>query len=416
MDVWHILRPLIVLVSVIAFTGLVTWGMARLAREVQTRKPLTGPLWSMMRRGRASIVATLGTSVLLLAEPAAALPDKSRGMIRHILVLTVIAACAWLIVHAVTLLVNTSFERYAANATDTGRVRRIQTQIALIRRTAVAIVGIITFAAMIMTFPGMKTIGTSLLASAGLLGVVAGLAAQSALANLFAGLQIAFSDMVRIGDSVVVNQEMGTIEEITLTYLVVNTWDQRRIVMPVSYFTSRPFENWSRTDIRMTGTVFLHLDHSAPVAELREELHRILKDTGLWDGQGWSLYVTDTTPTTILVRAVVTARDSDDLWTLRCEVREKLLDYLRCEHPYALPRIATAPAPLGNEAVGPYSGNGRFAKAQPAVQVPAQTGPRKYVDLAKKPQSLAAAAAAAESISLRKSEAIAQAREAASRS
>nr|WP_202512737.1 mechanosensitive ion channel family protein [Streptomyces sp. SID3343] len=408
---------MIVLVSVIVFTGLVTWGMARLAREVQTRKPLTGPLWSMMRRGRASVVATFGFSVLLLAEPAAGLPERSRGMIRHILVLLVIATCAWLIVHAVTLLVNTSFERYAANATDTRRVRRIETQIALIRRTAVAIVGIITFAAMIMTFPGMKTIGTSLLASAGLLGVVAGLAAQSALANLFAGLQIAFSDMVRIGDSVVVNQEMGTIEEITLTYLVVNTWDQRRIVMPVSYFTSRPFENWSRTDTRMTGTVFLHLDHSAPVGELRDELHRILKDTGLWDGQGWSLYVTDTTPTTILVRAVVTARDSDDLWTLRCEVREKLLDYLRCEHPYALPRIATAPAPLGNEAVGPYSGNGRFAKARPQPQIPAQpAGPRRYVDLAKKPQPGSEAAAAAASISLRKSEAIAQARSAASRS
>jgi small-conductance mechanosensitive channel len=405
---------LIVLVSVIVFTWLMTWGMARLAREVQTRKPLTGPLWSMMRRGRASFVATFGTSVLLLAEPAAGLPERSRGMVRHVLVLLVIATCAWLIVHAVTLLVNTSFERYAANATDTRRVRRIETQIALIRRTAVAIVGIITFAAMIMTFPGMKTIGTSLLASAGLLGVVAGLAAQSMLANLFAGLQIAFSDMVRIGDSVVVNEEMGTIEEITLTYLVVNTWDQRRIVMPVSYFTSRPFENWSRTDTRMTGTVFLHLDHSAPVSELREELHRVLKETGLWDGQGWSLYVTDTTPTTILIRAVVTARDSDDLWTLRCEVREKLLDYLRREHPYALPRIATAPAPLGNETIGPYSGNGRYAKARPLPQVPAQAGPRRYVDLAKKPQAEPEAAAA--SISLRKSEAIAQARSAASRS
>ncbi|MEU8134458.1 mechanosensitive ion channel domain-containing protein [Streptodolium elevatio] len=380
MDVWEILRPLIVLVAVLVLTGVVSWLLARVAREVQTRRPSSGPLWPMLRRSRASCVVTLATVLALLAEPAADLPDGTSGTVRHVLVLCVIGACAWLTIHAANVLVNTSFEKYAAVATDAGKVRRVRTQIDLIRRVGSAIVGVIAIASMIMTFDGMRTVGTSLLASAGLIGVVAGLAAQSTLANLFAGLQIAFSDMVRIGDSVVVNNEMGTVEEITLTYLVVNTWDQRRIVMPVSYFTSRPFENWSRTDTRMTGTVFLHLDHSAPVSELRDELHRMLKDSGLWDGQGWSLYVTDTTPTTVVLRAVVTARDADDVWTLRCEVREKLLDYVRRKHPYALPRVATAPA-----ATGPAYGDDAWGHGQNAT-IPAQTGPKRFVELAKKPK------------------------------
>ncbi|UGQ10074.1 mechanosensitive ion channel family protein [Yinghuangia sp. ASG 101] len=382
MDVWEILRPLIVLVAVLALTGVATWLLAKVAREVQTRRPTSGPLWPMLRRSRASCVVTLATVLALLAEPAADLPHDTSETVRHILVLAVIGSCAWLAIHAANVLVNTSFEKYAAVATDTGKVRRVRTQIDLIRRVGSALVAVVAIASMIMTFPGMKTIGTSLLASAGLFGVVAGLAAQSTLANLFAGLQIAFSDMVRIGDSVVVDKQMGTVEEITLTYLVVNTWDQRRVVMPVSYFTGRPFENWSRTDTRMTGTVFLHLDHSTPVGELREELHRILKDSGLWDGQGWSLYVTDTTPTTIVVRAVVTARDSDDVWTLRCEVREKLLDFIRRKHPYALPRVPTSAASV------PAYGDGSDAyEQQPrSAHIPAPAGPKRFVELAKRPR------------------------------
>ena len=195
---------------------------------------------------------------------------------------------------------------------------------------------------MLLTFPAMRTVGASMLASAGLLGIVAGIAAQSTLGNLFAGLQIAFGDMVRIGDTVVVDGEWGTVEEITLTFLTVTTWDERRITMPVSYFTSKPFENWSRGGPQMTGTVFFQLDHAAPVDRMRERLHEIVQECPAWDGRDWSLVVTDTTPTTMEVRALVTARDADDVWTVRCEVRERMVAWLREEHPYALPRIVTA--------------------------------------------------------------------------
>lgn len=198
---------------------------------------------------------------------------------------------------------------------------------------------------MLLTFPAMKGVGASVLASAGIIAAVAGVAAQSTLSNLFAGLQIAFGDMVRIGDVVVVEGEWGTVEEITLTYLVVATWDERRITMPVSYFTSKPFENWSRGNPRMTGTVFWHLDHSAPIDLMRDQLYRVMKEADEWDGRAWGLVVTDTTPSTIEVRALMTARDADNVWTLRCIVRERLIEWLRREHPYALPRINTAKAP-----------------------------------------------------------------------
>jgi small-conductance mechanosensitive channel len=221
-----------------------------------------------------------------------------------------------------------------------------------------AVVTVIAVASMLFTFPAMRTVGASVLASAGIIGIVAGVAAQATLANLFAGLQIAFGDMVRIGDTVVVDGEWGVVEEITLTFLSVRTWDERRITMPVSYFTSKPFENWSRGDPRMTGTVFFHLDHATPVDAMRKRLLEILEQAAEWDRRAWGLVVIDTTPTTIQVRALVTAKDADDIFTLRCIVREQLVDWLRCEHPYALPRINTAPAPGRTEA-------GRFRDPAP---------------------------------------------------
>lgn len=235
----------------------------------------------------------------------------------------------------------------SARRQDLGRARRARTQAGMLRRICQAAIAVIALGAMLMTFPAVRSLGTSLLASAGLVGVVAGVAAQSTLGNLFAGVQMAFGDMVRIGDTVVVAGEWGTVEEITLTYVVVATWDQRRIVMPVSYFAGRPFENWSRNDTRITGTATLHVDHSTPVEELRREFDTLLAKTELWDGEGKALQVVDTTPTTMVVRALMTARDAGDAFELRCLVRERLIAYLREEHPQALPRLAVTRAPGG---------------------------------------------------------------------
>lgn len=262
----------------------------------------------------------------------------------HALTLILMASTAWLLVRITAAVVDSTYARYAADSPEDARVRRVRTQVTLIQRVVTAVVIVVAAALMLLTFPPMRTVGTSMLASAGVLGIVAGIAAQSSLGNLFAGLQIAFGDTVRIGDTVVVDKEWGKVEEITLTFLTVRTWDERRITMPVSYFTSKPYENWSRGGAQMTGTVFWHLDHSAPVDLMREQLQRLLQDIPEWDGRTSSLAVTDTTPNTIQVRAVVTAPDADTVWTLRCAVRERMITWLLTDHPYALPHVATTEA------------------------------------------------------------------------
>lgn len=361
----NVLRPLIVLGGSVVLTLLLGWVLDLLLRRVDDRHPET-PLWGLLRRCRLPFQVVLLTALLRgsFRETGWQPIEVHEAGIGHVLSLVLIGAGAWLVTRNVSAVVESSYARYASSTRDPARVRRVRTQVTLIMRIVTAIVVVVAAAAMLLTFPGMEKLGASMLASAGIIGIVAGVAAQSTLGNLFAGFQIAFGDMVRIGDTVVVDGEWGVVEEVTLTFLAVRTWDERRITMPVSYFTGKPFENWSRGGVQMTGTVFFHLDHSAPVGLMREKLPEILHDCTAWDGRDWSLAVTDTTPTTILVRAVVTAKDADDLWTARCAVREQMIAWLYEKHPYALPRVATSPAARDGASVPPprdetYEGEAR---------------------------------------------------------
>jgi small-conductance mechanosensitive channel len=192
---------------------------------------------------------------------------------------------------------------------------------------------------MLMTFPAARAAGTSLLASAGVIGAIAALAAQSLLGNVFAGLQMAFSDAIRLDDVVIVEDEWGRIEEITLTYVVVRIWDRRRLVLPCSYFVEQPIQNWTRYSADIVGAVLLYVDYSTPVEEVRTEFERVLKASPLWNGQTAVLQVTDATETTMVLRALVSAASAQNVWDLRCEVRERLLAWLQHRYPKALPRI-----------------------------------------------------------------------------
>ncbi|MEU3142801.1 MULTISPECIES: mechanosensitive ion channel family protein [unclassified Streptomyces] len=340
-----VLRPLIVFGGSVVLTLMLGYATDRLLRKADARHPET-PMWGLLRRGRIPYQLLICAALLRGSFSEAKLFEDNRATVERVLTLVLIGSVAWLVIRIAAAVVETSYTRYANvhRERDPARVRRVRTQVTLIRRVVSAIVGVVAAAAMLLTFPAMRAAGASLLASAGILGIVAGVAAQSTLSNLFAGLQIAFGDMVRIGDTVVVDGEWGTVEEITLTFLTVNTWDERRITMPVSYFTSKPFENWSRDSPQMTGTVHWHLDHRAPLDAMRERLRDILRECPAWDGRAYNLTVTDTTPSSMHVRALVTAKDAGDIWTVRVEVREQMIRWLAEQHPYALPRFSTAPA------------------------------------------------------------------------
>ncbi|MFL6124485.1 mechanosensitive ion channel family protein [Actinophytocola sp.] len=258
---------------------------------------------------------------------------------QHVITLLLIGTGAWLFAGVLTTLERTAMSRLRVGEPDNLRARRAQTQLAVVHRFTIVIIAILALGAMLMTFPAARAAGTSLLASAGVIGAIAALAAQSLLGNVFAGLQMAFSDAIRLDDVVIVEEEWGRIEEITLTYVVVHLWDDRRLVMPTSYFMSKPFQNWTRTGSWLLGTVELDVDWSVDVDAMRAELDSILRSTALWDGRSNVLQVTDATNTLIRVRALVSAKDAGTLWDLRCLVRERLVNWIQQHEPDSRPRI-----------------------------------------------------------------------------
>ncbi|MFJ9691977.1 mechanosensitive ion channel family protein [Kitasatospora sp. NPDC101183] len=335
------LWSLITLLATVAATLAIGWTVDQALQRVAARHP-DAPVWAQLRRCRVPLQLTVVAALLLATHPLTRifhLTDDEGA--HHLVLLLLLASLGWLTVRVVAAVLEGLLGRYETVSEDPARIQRVRTQIGMLRRVVSAVIAVVTVAVMLLTFSAMRTIGASLLASAGIIGIVAGIAAQSTLGNFFAGLQIAFGDTVRIDDTVVVEGQQGTVEEITLSYLVIRLWDSRRLVVPVSYFVNRPFENWTRRDPGLLAAVLLHLDHTTPVDELRTELHAHLERHPLWDGTDWALNVTDTTPSTIVVRATMTARNPDDAAQLRFDVREHLVAHLRDHHPTALPRVRT---------------------------------------------------------------------------
>jgi small-conductance mechanosensitive channel len=221
-------------------------------------------------------------------------------------------------------------------------------------RKNVILIGLVTVALALMTIGAVRQWGVSLLASAGVVGIIAGLALQPFLANLIAGIQIATAQPIRIDDAVVVEGEWGTVEEITSTYVVVKLWDWRRMILPLSHFIEKPFQNWTRETSRLIGTAMLYVDYEAPMDRLRAELERICKASPLWDGDVVSLQVTDITDRVAQVRCLASARSAPVVFDLRCEIRESMLAFMRDRCPEALPRDRLShPLPSGEEVSRP---------------------------------------------------------------
>jgi len=292
-----------------------------------------------VKRSKSPAHLILPLLALELAVPFAPLPADLKNILQHILGLGVIASVGWGAVIVVQLLSDMVFARYTIDVDDNLTARRIRTQTQVLQRTVVVVVTVFTAAIMLMTFPAVRHIGTSLLASAGLAGLIVGMAARSTLTNVIAGVQVALSQPIRIDDAVVVEGQWGWIEEIDASYVVVRIWDLRRLIVPLSYFIEKPFENWTRTRADLLGTVMIYTDFTAPVEEIRKELLRILQSTNLWDGKTWGLQVTDATAGTMQLRALMSARNGPTAFDLRCYVRENLIKFVQQNFPSSLPQV-----------------------------------------------------------------------------
>jgi small-conductance mechanosensitive channel len=277
----------------------------------------------------------------LVALPAISLPPNILTPVRHAVGLGLIATTAWLVILVSEVASEVISARYRIDSADNLLARKVQTQFQLLHRIVVVVVMIVALAVMLMTFPEIRAIGTSLLASAGLAGLIVGMAMRPTLASLVAGVQIALTQPIRIEDSVVVEGEWGWIEEIGTTHVVVRIWDLRRLVLPLSYFIEHPFQNWTRTSAELLGTVSLWVDYTIPVEELRRELRRLVESNDNWKGDVCVLQVVDASDHAVQVRALMDARDAGKAWELRCYVREKLIEFLQQRYPDSLPRFRT---------------------------------------------------------------------------
>ena len=288
-----------------------------------------------------AVPAAVALPLLFLgvAVTATPMPDDWIARIRHVLGLGGLLCLVWLAVRAVRAIEQRILREHPVDVADNLVARRVQTQTRVISGVVQGAIVLVGVALALMTFPAIRQIGATLLASAGVIGLIAGIAAKPVFGNLIAGLQIALAQPIRLDDVVIVEGEWGRVEEITSSYVVVRIWDERRMVVPLQWFIEHPFQNWTRTTAQLLGTAFLWLDYRTPMAQVREALQRICETDARWDGRVCVAQITDTRESAVQVRLLVSARNSGDLFDLRCAVRERMIDYLNTAHPEALPRL-----------------------------------------------------------------------------
>ena len=340
-----VLIALVAVVLVVGVISLIVKGIARL------RPGVFKALAQARQRLRVLMAFLAVWAAISITLPV----EDLRGLVDRVFLIAVIAASGWLLIAIVNLLLNRTVARYPVDVPDNRAARRVRTQVQLIRRVLSAVIVILTIGAILLTLPGAQALGASVLASAGLVSVVAGIAAQSALANVFAGMQLAFSDAIRVDDVVIADGEWGRIEEITLTYIVVSIWDQRRLVLPSTYFTTTPFQNWTRNATELLGEINFDLDWRVNIDQMRAHLKKIVAESDLWDGRTANIQVVDATGGFVRVRVLISAADSGAQWDLRTHVREEMVVWLQAKNPAGLPR--TRVLMVENEARGRSKGS-----------------------------------------------------------
>ncbi|SEI74516.1 Mechanosensitive ion channel [Dyadobacter sp. SG02] len=297
--------------------------------------------WTSVRAVRENLTSVLHFFIpIVLITAAAKTYSYSNPQYDWVFALsktTLIGITTWLMARIVIIVEKILIDKLDFNSPDNNQARRLFTKIKFVKRIVVIMVITVGVSILLLSFDSVRQYGVGILTSAGIASVIIGFAAQKSLANLMAGIQIAFTQPIKIDDVVIVEGEWGRIEEINLTYVVVNIWDLRRIVLPITYFIETPFQNWTRNESALTGAAFFYLNYHTPVDKLRTKLKEILDATPLWDGRAWALQVTDTQGQLMVVRALMSARNSSETFDLRCLVREKLIEFIAKEHPEALP-------------------------------------------------------------------------------
>lgn len=277
--------------------------------------------------------------VFWMAQGVIRLPNPYDDFLQKITQALLIIAFGWIMLKSINVLEDIAYYYYEEERGDRWRERRVRTQLQFIQRILGVVIFILVFGSVLLTFSEVREVGATLLTSAGVAGIIIGIAAQKSPANFLAGLQIAITQPIKIDDAVIVEGEWGNIEEITLTYVVVRIWDKRRLILPITYFIEKPFQNWTRTSSELVGAILLYVDYRVPLDRLREQLTKILAEEQLWDEQTNVIQVVDTTEKALVIRVLVSSTDASNTWALRCQVREKLVQYLQQHHPESLPQI-----------------------------------------------------------------------------
>jgi small-conductance mechanosensitive channel len=329
----------------VATIAALMWLLSRIGRAIEIR--LTQFARRSHSRSDDFFLPIIGTAIrlllpllaIILGSSTLDIPDRLQVLFRNGVSMVLVGSIGYVLYRVVGAACDLILERHRIDVPDNRDARAVRTQVTVLRKVAVATIVLFSFAAMLMVFDQVRQIGATILASAGLAGVVLGFAAQRSLGMLLAGFQIALTQPIRIDDSVIVEGEFGNIEEITLTYVVVKLWDERRLIVPITYFLDKPFQNWTRTSVQLLATVELWVDYDFPIEALREKLTSVLNASKLWDKRLNVMQVTDVHEHTVQVRALISAADAGKAFDLRCEVREALLKFLQQKHPESLPRF-----------------------------------------------------------------------------
>jgi small-conductance mechanosensitive channel len=337
---WNAYAPWLPVLGVAAVAALLALLAKRISRLVVFRVARYSPLVDVVVR-QCNRAASLLFPLVALQAVWQGAPDDLQSIqgVRHVTGLLLIAAVTWLVVSAVRGVAEGVIKLHPVDGSDNLQARRIHTQTRVLSRIAMGAVLVAGVAFALMTFPGARQLGASLLASAGVAGLVAGIAARSVFGNLIAGLQIALSQPFRIDDVLIIEGEWGRVEEITGTYVVLRIWDERRLIIPLQWFVEHPFQNWTRSSAALLGAVFLSVDYSLPLEPLRREAQRVCEASPDWDKRVCLVQVTDATERSMQLRVLVSSASSGQNFDLRCAVREALIAFIQREHPESLPRL-----------------------------------------------------------------------------